>query len=139
VVTGVAAGTLSATSFQAVNGSQLFATNTNITNNTAAITALQGDVVDLQAQDIVLANRIRRADRRASGGTAVAIAMGGAMFLPDKTFNLTGNLGLYRSKLAGAVNLGALIGSSAAFNAGVGSGFNHNGKVGARAGFTFGW
>ena len=94
---------------------------------------------DLQAQDILLANRIHRTDRRASGGTAVAIAMGGAMFLPDKTFNLTGNVGLYRSQVAAAVNLGAMVGSSAAFNAGIGSGFNHNGRFGARAGFTFGW
>ena len=32
-----------------------------------------------------------------------------------------------------------MIGSSAAFNAGVGSGFNKNGKLGGRAGFTLGW
>jgi hypothetical protein len=32
-----------------------------------------------------------------------------------------------------------MVGSSAAFNAGIGSGFNHNGRVGGRAGFTFGW
>ena len=61
---------LSATSTEAVNGSQLFAANNNITT-------LQNDVADLQAEDILLANRIHRTDRRASGGTAVAIAMGG--------------------------------------------------------------
>ena len=85
---------LSAASTEAVNGSQLFATNANITSDTTAITNLRTDVADLQAQDILLANHIRRTDRRASGGTAVAIAIGGAMFLPDKTFNLTGNVGL---------------------------------------------
>ncbi|MFY4259598.1 ESPR-type extended signal peptide-containing protein, partial [Achromobacter xylosoxidans] len=37
VIDGVAAGTLSATSTQAVNGSQLFVTNTSVTANTAAI------------------------------------------------------------------------------------------------------
>ncbi|MFY4261975.1 ESPR domain-containing protein, partial [Achromobacter xylosoxidans] len=37
VIDGVAAGALSATSTQAVNGSQLFVTNTNVTANTAAI------------------------------------------------------------------------------------------------------
>ncbi len=152
-ISGVNAGTLSAASTEAVNGSQLFATNANVTANTTAITAiqavnttqagqittLQGNVADLQAQDILLANHIRRTDRRASGGTSVAIAMGGAMFLPDKTFNLTGNVGLYRSQILAAVNLGAMVGSSAAFNAGIGSGFNNNGRFGARAGFTFGW
>ncbi|WP_426167546.1 beta strand repeat-containing protein [Sandarakinorhabdus sp. DWP1-3-1] len=40
VVTNVAAGTLSASSSDAVNGAQLFATNTNVTNNTTAITSL---------------------------------------------------------------------------------------------------
>jgi hypothetical protein len=66
--------------------------------------------------------------------------MGGAMFLPDKTFNLTGNVGLYRSQFAAAVNLGVMAGSSGAFNAGLGTGFSHSGgKIGARAGFTFGW
>ena len=39
----------------------------------------------------------------------------------------------------GALNLGALVSPNAAVNAGVGFGFNHGGKVGARAGFTFGW
>jgi hypothetical protein len=32
-----------------------------------------------------------------------------------------------------------MIGSSAAFNAGIASGFNHNGKIGARAGFSVGF
>jgi hypothetical protein len=32
-----------------------------------------------------------------------------------------------------------MIGSNAAFNAGVGTGFNNRGKLGARAGFSFGW
>jgi autotransporter adhesin len=40
-VGGVAAGAVSAVSTDAVNGSQLFATNTNVANNTTAIGALQ--------------------------------------------------------------------------------------------------
>ncbi|MFC4763991.1 ESPR-type extended signal peptide-containing protein [Dyella koreensis] len=40
----VAAGTLEATSTEAVNGSQLFTTNQNVTSNTNAITALDGRV-----------------------------------------------------------------------------------------------
>ena len=39
-LTGLAAGTLSAASTDAVNGSQLFATNQNVTANTTAIASL---------------------------------------------------------------------------------------------------
>ena len=124
-ISGVTAGTISATSTEAINGSQLFATNVNVAN--------------LQAADIVLSNRIDRVDKRASGGTAVAIALGGNAFLPDKRVNLTANVGGYRGAIAGAIQLGALVSDSIAFNAGVGSGFNHNGKIGARGGVTFGW
>ena len=98
VVTGVAPGVISATSFDAINGSQLNATN-------GRLTAAEADIDTLFAQDIVLGQRIHRTDRRAAGGTAVAIAMGGNAFLPDKTFNLTGNVGVYRSAVAGAINL----------------------------------
>jgi hypothetical protein len=65
--------------------------------------------------------------------------MGGATFLPNTTFNLTGNVGYYRKSWAGALNLGALLSPNAALNAGIGAGLNHGGKIGARAGFTFGW
>ena len=132
-VTPVAGGTSAATT------GQLFTTNSNVTALTTRVTAAEADIDTLFLNDIDLARQIGRTDRRASAGTAVAIAMGGAMFLPDKTFNLTGNVGVYRGSWAGAVNLGALIGSSAAFNAGIGKGINRNGKIGARAGFTFGW
>jgi hypothetical protein len=138
-ISGVAAGTLSATSTDAVNGSQLFATNGRVTTLETSVTAIQGDVADLQDAVVVLDNHIDNVDERASSGTAVAIAMGGATFLPNTSFNLTGNVGYYRKAWAGALNLGALVSPNAAVNAGVGFGFNHGGKVGARAGFTFGW
>jgi hypothetical protein len=35
--------------------------------------------------------------------------------------------------------MGAMVSPNVAFNAGVAKGFNKGGKVGARAGFTFGW
>jgi len=111
----------------------------NVNQLNAATVGLAGDIDDLEAFDLILADRIDRTDDRARAGTAVAIAMGGAMFLPDKTFNITGNVGTYRRAWAGALNVGALVSDSLALNAGVGKGFNKNGKVGARAGFTFGW
>jgi autotransporter adhesin len=116
---GVAAG-VAAT--DAVNVGQL--------NN--AVSLIGDQIVDL-------GDRIDRVDKKASGGTAVAIALGGNAFLPNKQFNLTGNVGVYRSEVAAALQVGAMIGQNAAINAGVATGFNHNGKIGARAGFTIGW
>jgi autotransporter adhesin len=111
----------------------------NVNQLNAAAGGFLADITALEEMDIILADRIDRTDDRARAGTAVAIAMGGAMFLPDKTFNVTGNVGTYRRAWAGALNIGALVSDSLALNAGVGKGFNKSGKVGARAGFTFGW
>ena len=91
------------------------------------------DVID------TFSNRIDDANDRSASGAAVAIALGGNAFLPDKQFNVTGNLGTYRGAWAGALQIGAMISSNAAINAGIGAGFNKKGKVGARAGFTWGW
>ena len=86
------------------------------------MTAVEGDVADLFDAVDVLDNRIHTVDQRAASGTAVAIAMGGATFLPNTTFNLTGNVGYYRKSWAGALNLGALLSPNAALNAGIGAG-----------------
>ncbi|MCP8891204.1 beta strand repeat-containing protein [Sphingomonas faeni] len=46
VLDNVAAGTLGATSLEAVNGSQLFATNTNVTNTNTALTNLTTNITN---------------------------------------------------------------------------------------------
>ena len=69
----------------------------------------------------------------------MAIALSGNAFIPGKTFNLTGNVGPYRGAVAGSMQVGVMVSPNAAFNAGIATGFNKKGKVGARAGFTFGW
>ncbi|WP_415774574.1 beta strand repeat-containing protein, partial [Paraburkholderia sp. J11-2] len=46
----VANGTLSASSLDAVNGSQLYATNTNVSNLSGAVTTLQGNVTTINGQ-----------------------------------------------------------------------------------------
>ena len=166
-VSGVAAGAVTAVSTDAVNGSQLFATNANVTalqtSDTAqntAITAIQTvnttqatQITALQAADVGLDTRIDaleavalgfdedldRIDDRASAGTAAAVALSGAMFLPGKSFNLTGNVGSYRGAHAAAIQFGALVSDNVAINAGIGHGFNKGGKTAFRAGFTFGW
>ena len=139
LVTGVSAGTLSATSFDAVNGSQLFATNTNVTNNTAAIAALGGRVTTLEALAVDFDNRLDRLDNEVAAAGAVASALSGAAFIPGKGFNITGNVATYDGAYAGAILIGALIGDNMAFTAGVSHGFNKGGKTAARAGITFGW
>lgn len=84
-------------------------------------------------------SRLDRLDQKVSSSTAVAVAMGGAAFLPDTRFNLTANVATYDGAQAGAVQFGAMIGPKLAVNAGVASGFNKGGKTAARAGFTIGW
>jgi len=159
-ITNVASGTLAAGSTDAVSGGQLFVTNQNVTANTTAITTLQTSVGSqvtqisaLQAADTLLDtrvdtleliasgldDRIDRIDDRASAGTAAAVALSGAMFLPGKTFNLTGNVGTYRGAHAAALQFGALVSDNVAINAGVAHGFNRGGKTALRAGFTIGW
>jgi hypothetical protein len=95
------------------------------------------DTLELLSAD--LDDRIDRIDDRASAGTAAAVALSGAMFLPGKTFNLTGNVGSYRGAHAAALQFGALVSDHVALNAGVAHGFNKGGKTAIRAGFTIGW
>ena len=123
---------MTSTSTDAVNGSQLFATN-------QAVAGLDSRVDTLELLALDFDDRLDRVDERASAGTAVAIAMGGNTLIPGKQFSLTGNVGTYRGAHAAALQIGAMIGENAAFNAGVATGFNKGGKFGARAGFTFGW
>lgn len=173
-IVNVAAGDVTASSTNAINGSQLFVTNQNVTTNTTAITSLQTSdtaqntaitsiqavnttqatqITALQVADAAFDSRIDtlealaidfdddldRVDDRASAGTAAAVALSGAMFLPGKSFNLTGNVGAYRGAVAGAVQFGALVSDNVAVNAGVAHGFNKGGKTALRAGFTVGW
>lgn len=149
-VHNVAAGTAGT---DAVNLNQLNAVTgnvtaiqTTVTTHTTQITALQAadmaldvrmDAMELLAEG--LDERIGKVDDRASAGTAAAVALSGAMFLPGKTFNLTGNVGSYRGAHAAALQFGALVSDNVAINAGIGHGFNKGGKTALRAGFTIGW
>lgn len=145
-ISGVGNATLSAVSTDVVTGQQLFTTNAIVTANTTAITTLQAATAGfdtrldaLEAVALDFDEGLDRIDDRASAGTAAAVALSGAMFLPGKTFNLTGNVGTYRGAHAGALQFGALVGENMAVNAGVAHGFNKGGKTALRAGFTIGW
>ena len=105
----------------------------------AADSALDGRVDALETITANLDERFDDVADRSDAGTAAAVALSGAMFLPGKSFNLTGNVGAYRGAVAGAIQLGALVSDMVALNAGVAHGFNKGGKTAIRAGFTLGW
>jgi hypothetical protein len=118
-------------------------TNEDLADETAARIAADaalGDRVSaLEAVTADLDDRFDRAGNRADAGTATAVALSGAMFLPGKTFNLTGNVGAYHGAVAGALQIGALVSDTVAVNAGIAKSFNKGGRTAMRAGFTLGW
>ncbi len=96
------------------------------------IGALSGRVGNLEAH-------VAELDDRVASSTAIAVAMGGATFLPGMKFNLTANVATYDGAHAGSLQIGALVSDHVAVNAGVATGFNRRGKTAGRVGVTFGW
>jgi hypothetical protein len=164
-VTGLAAGTAAT---DAVNKGQLDAEATTRQNADLALTqriateenaraALNGALTSetnarlaadlgLQNQIGALGNRVgnleahvAELDDRVASSTAIAVAMGGATFLPGMKFNLTANVATYDGAHAGSLQIGALVSDHVAVNAGVATGFNRRGKTAGRVGVTFGW
>ncbi|WP_153100063.1 ESPR-type extended signal peptide-containing protein [Paraburkholderia hayleyella] len=78
VLTGVQAGELSAASHDAVNGAQLYATNTNVTKNSGDITALNTTVTQI-ANDIKSRGLGLVIQDRQTGDIMVAQNLGGSM------------------------------------------------------------
>lgn len=93
----------------------------------------------VESRVATLASRIDRQDAKIASSTALAVAMGGAVFLPGMKFNLTANVGTYEGAHAGSIQFGALVSPHVAVNAGVATGFNKGGKTAGRVGFTLGW
>ena len=80
-----------------------------------------------------------RSVKRGYEGTAVAVALGGANFLPDnKRFAVTANFGTFRSQYALAVQGQLRVNDWVVVNGGVGAGFKQGGVAG-RAGVTMAW
>jgi len=105
----------------------------------ADFSALSGRVGAIEGRVAAIEGQLSRFDKRIASSTAVAVAMGGAAFLPDMKFNLTANVGTYDGAHAGALQLGALVSPHVALNAGVATGFNKQGSTAGRVGVTFGW
>ena len=80
-----------------------------------------------------------RLDDKIDSATAVAIALGGNAFLPNKKFNVTMNFGSYGGESAIAGQIGVLVSDSFAINAGVATGFGDEADTGFRVGGSFGW
>ena len=122
-ITNVAAGTANT---DAVNVGQLNSAVATLTGNFNTFTAS------------VNANLLRYR-KLAQAGTAVAVAMSGGTFLPDKKVNLTVNFGHFEGESAMSGQLGFLVSPNVALNAGVATSFTKGGGTAFRVGGTFGF
>lgn len=124
----------------AVNFRQLDTVRTSLTTETnnriAADTALRNDLTAETNSRIAADNLLR--DQIASS-TATAIALGGAVILPDVNFSLSGNVGFYEGATALALNAAARLAPNTYVTGAIGGGLNKNGAVGGRVGFAFGF
>ena len=149
-LTGVAAGTLSADSTDAVNGSQLYATNSALEQSLMAQSAASAQrlgAVDfatdlrvdaLESLALGFGNDLKRLDSKLAGSTAIAIAMGGGVIFPDSRITITANLATYDGAHAGALQVGALVAPKTAITGAVAGNFNKRGKIAGRIGVSFG-
>lgn len=101
--------------------------------------ALSNRLGSLESRVSTLSSRIDKQDAKIASSAAIAVAMGGAVFLPGMKYNLTANVGTYEGAHAGSIQFGALVSPHVAVNAGVATGFNKGGKTAGRVGFTLGW
>jgi hypothetical protein len=123
-VQNVAAGVVSATSTDAVNGSQLYAVGTQVNRNTADISSLSAVVDDVSQQSL--------------SGVALALSMGGAVLPPGKDSAISVGLGTYEGESAFSASALYLLNPNLVLSGGIG-GTSNDSNVGARVGLTFGW
>ncbi|WER49886.1 YadA-like family protein [Cupriavidus sp. WKF15] len=138
-VTNVAAGRISAGSTDAVNGSQLYATNQKVDENTQDIANLNQQVGGNTQSINSLNNRIDGVQRDANAGAASAMALAG---LPQSVLPGKGMVALAGSTYSGqsalALGVSALSDSGKwVFKGGVTT--NSRGNVGATIGAGFHW
>ncbi|CAG2158956.1 hypothetical protein LMG26411_06329 [Cupriavidus numazuensis] len=138
-VTNVAAGRISGDSTDAINGSQLYATNQKVNENTQDIANLNQQVGGNTQAITNLNNRIDGVQRDANAGTASAMALAG---LPQSVLPGKGMVALAGSTYSGqsALALGVSTLSDSGrwvFKGGVTS--NTRGNVGATIGAGFHW
>ena len=134
VVSGVAAGTVSASSSDAVNGSQLAATNDAV----AGLAAGAGQqAIDIDALKGSVNQAFKEIDKL-RGGVAIALASTGFALEPGKTFGVGVNMGFYGDVQAIGIQAGARLDKTWTIQGGVGWASN-GGPVGGRVGLAAQW
>ena len=107
-------------------------TNARIAADTALSNRITSESAARIAADDILRDEI-------ASSTATAIALGGAVILPDVNFTLSGNVGFYEGAQAVAVNAAARVAPNAYITGAFGGGLNKRGNVGGRVGVVFGF
>jgi YadA-like C-terminal region./Haemagglutinin. len=138
-ITNVADGEVSATSKDAVNGSQLYTTNEKITKNTNTIISLGNELNSVR-------NRMSNLDQRVNkvgAATAALAALHPQDFNPNDKFSAAIGFGNYKDANSVAIgafyrpnentllSIGTTMGSEKMFNAGVSLKFGHHDKMNA--------
>ncbi len=138
-VTNVAAGEVSPTSTDAVNGSQLYATNQVVIDNSRRITNVEGAVTNLDNRVGKVENKVRKLDKQRKAGTAAAIATANLM-QPHQSGRsmVTAAAGQYQGQTAVAVGYSRLsdngkLGFRVSVNA------NTQNELGAGVGVGYQW
>ena len=126
-------GVTSAASLAAQTGPTKFVTS-DANGNIATGAYGPNDIASLQSSVAALQGDIKRAYE----GSAVAIAMGGAVLPDNKKFAISMNYGTYSGQNGAAFSALLRVSNNVVLNAGVGAGFAQGG-VGGRAGVTVAW
>jgi trimeric autotransporter adhesin len=134
----VSAGTLSTTSTDVVNGSQLFATNSRVSALEALNLNASNSIAGLQNGLNSLEDQLTLNNRQNNGGIAAAMALGGAVIVPDSNVSMSFNLSTYRGQQGFS---GSVIGrvSEKVYVSGGFAGSTVKGSTGGRVGVTFGF
>jgi trimeric autotransporter adhesin len=137
-IVNMAAGAVTATSTDAINGSQLFATNSRVSALEALNLNVGSQISGLQSGINSLSDQLNLNNRQANGGIAAALALGGAAIVPDSNVSMSFNLSTYRGQQGFS---GSLIGrvSEKVYVSGGFAGSTVKGSTGGRVGVTFGW
>jgi autotransporter adhesin len=97
------------------------------------------DLLDGRLDGIELHNRKQdKAIRSANEGVAMAMAMDTPVLLPGERIAVTGGLGYYSNRVAGAASMGFRLTDRASMSLGVGIA-PKSGKAGGKVGFRMGW
>ena len=125
-IINVSPGTISPTSTDAINGSQLYATNQAVANLDGRVSTLENKINSIGDND------------EAFEGTAIALAMTGGTLPFDKNFAISANWGTFEGENAFAGSVFARVNDYWIVHGGLGVGLGE-GTLGGTAGLTFAW